>query len=266
MLKTSGLLLIAAVALISCAAIPSNRLNIADEKTLPKPALEIIADGVWIHKSYKNIEPWGPILSQGLVVKTDAGVFLVDTAWNDDHTEKLLALIKAETGELPGAAIVTHAHQDKMGGMQALHDAGMQTWAYEPTNKDAVGRNLVPAQGWFLNTFAGGSSDFKIDDVARGEHIKTGLIKFIPGPGHTRDNIVVYYEPAKILFGGCLIRPGGSSNLGNTADADIANWANAVRNVADEFPDAEIIIPSHGPMGGRELYDHTIALADAANE
>ena len=85
-----------------------------------------------------------------------------------------------------------------------------------------------------------------------------------PGPGHTRDNIVVYYPDAKVLFGGCLIRPGGSDNLGNTADADVVHWAEAVRNVAAAFPDAEIVIPSHGPMGGRELLDHTIALAEAA--
>ncbi|MHA7872001.1 MAG: MBL fold metallo-hydrolase, partial [Hyphococcus sp.] len=89
---------------------------------------------------------------------------------------------------------------------------------------------------------------------------------FHPGPGHTRDNIVVYYEPAKVLFGGCLIRPDGSTNLGNTADGDVGNWANAVRNVAKQFPDAEIVIPSHGPMGRRALLDHTIALAEAARD
>lgn len=85
-----------------------------------------------------------------------------------------------------------------------------------------------------------------------------------PGAGHTRDNIVVYFPPAKVLFGGCLIRPGDASSLGNTADGDVANWASAVRNVASAFPEAEIIIPSHGAMGGRELLDHTIALAEAA--
>lgn len=93
---------------------------------------------------------------------------------------------------------------------------------------------------------------------------KIGLKDFYPGPGHTRDNIVIYYAPAKVLFGGCLIRPGGATDLGNTADGDVANWADAAREVAAEFPDAEIVIPSHGPPGGRELLDHAIALAEAA--
>jgi metallo-beta-lactamase class B len=260
------LLLVAAIALPSCAAMPSNRLNITEEKTLLEPSLEKIAEGVWIHKSYENFEPWGAILSQGLVLKTDAGVILVDTAWNDEDTERLLKLIELEIGASPSAAVVTHAHQDKMGGMNALHDAGIQTWAYELTNEDAPGRNLTPAQGWFGNTFAGEASDFQFDGVISGARIDSGLMTFIPGPGHTRDNIVVYYAPAKIVFGGCLIRPGKSKNLGNTADADVANWADAVRSVAAEFPDAETIIPSHGPKGGRDLFDHTIALAEAANE
>lgn len=73
----------------------------AAARAVPEPSLEKIAAGVWIHKSYERIEPLGPILSQGMVVKTDAGVFLIDTAWNDADTEELLALVKAETGERP---------------------------------------------------------------------------------------------------------------------------------------------------------------------
>ena len=66
-----------------------------------------------------------------------------------------------------------------------------------------------------------------------------------------------------MLFGGCLIRPGDATDMGNTADGDVDHWAQAVRNVAEAFPDAEIVIPSHGPKGGRDLLDHTIDLAEA---
>lgn len=109
-------------------------------------------------------------------------------------------------------------------------------------------------------------NDLRFEYADGSELYLKNLEFFYPGPGHTRDNIVVYYAPAKVLFGGCLIRPGGSDNLGNTADGDVAGWADAVRRVAAQFPEAEIVIPSHGPPGGRELLDHTIALAEAANE
>lgn len=227
----------------------------AQTKTaLADPQLEKISDGVWIHKSWNMIEPWGLVLSQGLVVQTDTGVFLVDTAWNDADTDKLLALIEAETGELPKAAIVTHAHSDKMGGMNALHARGVETIAHRFSNEDAPARGLAPA-----------ATGVSLAENAADGSLGGGLTILYPGAGHTRDNIVVYYAPAKVLFGGCLIRPGDSSDMGNTADGDLNHWAQAVRNAAEAFPDAEIVIPSHGPMGGRELLDHTIMLADKAN-
>ena len=154
-------------------------------------------------------------------------------------------------GEVPTSAIVTHAHQDKMGGMNALHEAGIKTFAHVYTNEDAPKRGLTPAKTIVLENSTQSTN-------------AEGITLFYPGPGHTRDNIVIYYAPAKVLFGGCLIRPGDSNNLGNTTDGDVANWADAVRNIAAKFPDAEIIIPSHGAAGGRELLDHTIALAEAA--
>ena len=237
--------------------IPVKRIHIADGESVPGPSLEKIADGVWIHKSYKYVAPWGPILSQGMVVKTDAGLILIDTAWSDQDTAKLLDLIERNISDHPGNAFVTHAHQDKMGGMQAVIDRNWVTQAFAPTNEDAVKRGLTPAQNSILN--------IDPDITERPQRWSMGRIEFLyPGPGHTRDNIVVYDPKTKILFGGCLIRPAASDNLGNTADADLANWANAVRETAAEFPEAEIIIPSHGPKGGRELFDHTIALAKAA--
>lgn len=245
--------LLAALCIASCASTPETQQA---ENRLPEPSLEQIADNVWIHKSYHVVEPWGPILSQGMVIETDKGVILVDTAWTDEETESLLDLIKAQTGRLPSIAIATHAHSDKMGGMKALQDNGIGGRAHPFTNEDAPARGLRKTMFSIL--------EGKSREMLLGAEDEEGVTVFYPGPGHTRDNIVVYYAPAKVLFGGCLIRPGDSDNLGNTADGDVGHWAEAVRNVAEAFPDAQIVIPSHGPMGGRALLDHTIALAEKA--
>ena len=223
---------------------------------LPAPSLEQIAENVWVHKSYRSIKPWGPILSQGMIVKTETGVFLIDTAWDDADTEDLLAMIAEEIGETPTAAVVTHAHDDKMGGVKALKNAGVETYALAASNEDAPGRGLEPAEH---------SLSLLASRTATPFPGAPGLSVLYPGPGHTRDNIVVYYEPAKVLFGGCLIRPGRSRNLGNTADGSVPGWADSVRNVAAAFPETAIVIPSHGPKGERALLDHTIALAEGAD-
>ncbi len=249
---------LAALALVSLAACATNKETPQTAEALPAPSLEKIADNVWIHKSYDYVSGWGLVLSQGLVVQTDKGVILVDTAWTDEETEALLNLVESETGGLPSTAIVTHAHSDKMGGMSALHAHGVETIAHQFSNEDAPARGLSPAKKSLA--LEEGATQLVITTHSQNHHYEI----YYPGAGHTRDNIVVYYAPAKVLFGGCLIRPGESKNLGNTADGDVSHWAEAVRNVAEAFPEAEIVIPSHGPMGGRELLDHTIELAEQA--
>jgi glyoxylase-like metal-dependent hydrolase (beta-lactamase superfamily II) len=246
------------------AASPATASTQAGPKKVPPPSLEKIADDVWIHKSWYDVPGYGPILSQGMVVKTPAGILLIDTAWTDDDTKTLIELIRQEAGAAPVAAIATHAHNDKMGGMVAAN-AAMNTAAFELTNADAVPRGLTPA----LNSIDIAQIDKPLGLQQRspdGTVIARGEVElFYPGPGHTRDNIVVYYAPAKILFGGCLIRPENAKDLGNAADADIGHWAEAARAVAERFPDAKIVIPSHGKKGGRKLLEHTIELAEKAN-
>lgn len=214
-------------------------------------ALTPLAENVWVHSSYGDVPPWGRVLSQGLVVATPQGVVVVDTAWNDADTEQLLVEVRRIAGPKVRAVVATHAHGDKMGGMRAVRTAGIDSYAHAFSNADAPARGLAPASEAL---FADGGRDVAL----------AGLEIFYPGAGHTRDNVVVYFASARVLFGGCLVRPGGATDLGNTADADIAHWADAVRAVAARFPDAQVVVPSHGAVGGRALLDHTIALADAA--
>ena len=87
---------------------------------------------------------------------------------------------------------------------------------------------------------------------------------FYGGPGHTLDNIVVYVPSARVLYTGCLVRPGESGSLGNTNDADIDKWAESVARVRDRYQGrVDVVVPSHGPPGGPELLDHTIELVEA---
>lgn len=219
----------------------------------PPPAVTLapLAEGVWIHASYADVPRFGRVLSQGLVVRSSEGVLVVDTAWTEADTRVLLEEVRAQAGAHVVGVVVTHAHADKMGGVGALHAAGFRSYAHRFTNADAPARGLVPTSDAL---FADGSSVQALASVEI----------FHPGEGHTRDNLVVYVPTARVLFGGCLVRPGDATDLGNTADANVAQWADAVRAVAARYPDARVVVPSHGAAGGRELLDHTIALAEAA--
>lgn len=241
--KSSALARLAALsALLSCAT----------TEPLPPATLTPLAPDVWLHASYRDVLGYGRVFSHGLAIRSGHGVLLVDTAWTDPDTERVLELVRGEVGADVREVVVTHAHADKMGGMRAIRAAGVRSWAHPLTNEHAPARGLLPA------------SDALFADGANAQQVG-GVEVFFPGAGHARDNLVVYFAPARVLFGGCLVRPGDATDLGNTADGDVANWAAAVRAVRARFPEARVVVPSHGPPGGPELLDHTIALAERAS-
>jgi glyoxylase-like metal-dependent hydrolase (beta-lactamase superfamily II) len=254
-----GLLSLAAA---SCAA-ASPRAGIAATDAAGEwdgVAFRRLAAGVWLHSEYRAVPGFGPVVSNGLIVEHGDGAILVDTAWDDAQTRAILQWARGRLRRPVTAAIVTHAHADKMGGMAALHAAGVTTFAARLTNADAPGRGLIPAQvpldfdarGWLTPASARVAAPL------------AGLRVFYPGAGHTRDNIVVGIARDAILFGGCLIRPAGATDMGNTADGDLSHWAEAAAAAAAAFPAATIVVPSHGPPAGRELLGSTARLARAA--
>ncbi|MCK0068983.1 subclass B1 metallo-beta-lactamase [Kordiimonas laminariae] len=212
-----------------------------------------LAENIWMHTTYHKTKNWGKVRSNGLIVLTKEGALLIDTGWNNTQTQHILNWVHEELETTVTAAVFTHAHDDKMGGVQAVIDAGAKTFAHPLSNQFAPNEDLTPAE-YNLQILSNG-------DAVAAHPAFDGIKIFYPGGGHTRDNIVVALPTANILFGGCLIRPGKSHSLGNTATADIKAWATSVKNVANRFPDTRLIVPSHGDPSGRKLLDHTIKLA-----
>jgi metallo-beta-lactamase class B len=209
-----------------------------------------LADGVWLHTSYKSLPGVGPFPSNGLIVRAGDGLLLVDTAWNDEQTEEIIEWARNTLGMPITYAVVTHAHDDKMGGVGALNRRGIRTLALHLTNEAARTRGLVPTNETLT--------------LQKGKATRIGGVEvFYPGGGHTEDNLVVYVEDAKVLFGGCLIRPGASESLGNTADANVEHWDMAVESLQRRYGEARHVVPSHGPPGNAQLLAHTIALVRA---
>lgn len=219
----------------------------------PALSLEPLVPGVWRHVSWEVVPGWGLFSSNGLVVAVDGGAALVDTAWGAASTRALLDTIEADLERRVLAAVVTHAHDDRLGGGAVLGDRGVPVHAGVRTRADAPARGLSVPPGATL-----------ADDDA----VEVGGVRletFFPGAGHTRDNVVVHLPGAGVVFGGCLVRDADAEGLGNLADADLGAWAASVDAVARRFPEASVVVPGHGAPGGRALLDHTIALATAAS-
>lgn len=239
--------------LVACASLLS---GCATRETAPaEVTFEEIAPSVWTHTAAIEIAPWGRVPSSGLIVVSETDILLVDTAWNDAQTNEILDWVEARFERPVSAAVFTHGHDDKMGGVAAVRARGIPTYANALSNVLAKRWNLTPAEFGMA---------FDSRGALRSNVDLPGLTLFYPGPGHTAGNIVVGVDGTAVLFVGCLVRPGGSQTLGNTNDGDVDHWAEAVTAVTRRFPDLTLVVPSHGAPGTRALLDHTIDLARRA--
>jgi metallo-beta-lactamase class B len=215
----------------------------------PKPVeLTQVTDSIWVHTSYQ-VYNGVPTPSNGIVAITKKGLVLVDTCWDPEATAALLKMAQTKFKQKFVLAIITHgAHADRIGGIEALLKAKIPV----------VGTQLV-AQEAIEAGFPDPST--KLHDVTT--DLEVGGVKiqtYYPGPGHSQDNLTVWFPGSKTLFGGCFIKSLDSANLGNTADGDLQAWPNSLKNLLQKYPDAAIVIPGHGKWGDISLIYHTLKL------
>ncbi len=206
-----------------------------------------IADNVFQHISYKEIENYGMVPSNGLIVTKGTNAYIIDTPWTQADTKKLLAWIEKH-GLTAISSISTHFHDDRAGGIPYLNSASIDTYASKLTNELLISKNKQAAKYNLLN------SKSKFDTE--------GAIEvFYPGAGHSRDNIVIWLPEHKLLFGGCFVKSLNSKTLGYTGDADITQWPTSMQKLINKYPTAKQVIPGHGKTGDNKLLTHTQKLA-----
>ena len=84
---------------------------------------------------------------------------------------------------------------------------------------------------------------------------------YYPGPGHTDDNIVIWFEKEKILFAGCLIKGASDENLGFLRDGNINEYETTLTRVQKKFPNPRFIIVAHSDWNNLNSLKHSIEMA-----
>lgn len=217
-----------------------------------KVELTKINEQIWVHTSYADY--MGSLIpSYGLLALTNTGIVLVDTPWTNDQTQELLKLVKDRFHQPIKLAIFSHWHPDRIGGIDSLSAAHIKTASTTATAELAVKAGFQKPQRMLHPQV----EVFQVGDLS--------LETYFPGPGHTMDNIVVYFPQLKVLYGGCLVKPLNMTNLGNMADGDVIQYPNTIQNIIRRYPQARIVIANHGtsPMGDFGLLKHTLQLAEA---
>ncbi|RDY59372.1 subclass B1 metallo-beta-lactamase [Flagellimonas nanhaiensis] len=240
-MKNTIRLAICLFALLGCKQIPEKKINYESE-TLK---IQQLSPQTFLHISYLKTETWGKVGCNGAIFISDGEAIVFDTPINDVVSADLINWVEKELQCAIKAVVVTHFHDDCLGGLNAFHEREITSYANSRTLKLVPEHLTLPQNGF--------SSSMKIPI---GSEVIT--LDFL-GEGHTLDNIVGYFPKDGVLFGGCLLKSMGAGK-GNLEDANTSEWSNTVSKVKSKYSEATIIVPGHGKVGGRELLDFTIDL------
>jgi len=193
-----------------------------------------LAEHTYLHTGNDN---------NGIVVIHNGEAILVSTPEKEEETQRLLDWVIDQDLKIV-AYIIDRWHPDAMGGINAVHRAGIKTYANELTRRICREKGLtVPQVGFYPEL-----------ELTAGE---VKIIAHYLGAAHTEDGIFVWVPEDRILFGGNSVRSVGGW-YGNIGDADLKEWPQTIMKVKECYGDARIVIPGHGKYGGTELLDYTI--------
>jgi metallo-beta-lactamase class B len=188
-----------------------------------------------------------PVPANGMYLVTSNGVALFDTPWDSTQFQPLLDSIKIKHNKDIVLCISTHFHEDRTAGLEYYRRKGIKTYTTELTNKLSKLRNEKRAEYLIYN-----DTVFSI-----GQHV---FQTYYGGQGHSPDNIVIWFDKEKILYGGCLVKSIEAEDLGNLSDANVKAWAATIKNIQHKFGNPNYIIPGHLDWRSKESLTHTLNL------
>ncbi len=232
---------------------PKARIDItnqilADLKLTTPENLKIthLTGDYYIFTTYKPING-SPFPSNGMYCVTNSGVIMFDTPWDTTQFQPLLDSITNRHHKKVVVCIATHFHDDRTAGLEYFKSKGIQTYSSKQTFDLCREHHEKQAAFYFTKdtTFIIGNHSFQT---------------YYAGEGHTKDNIVVWCNDAKILYGGCLVKSTENHGLGNIADANLNAWKTTIKNVINKYPKPTYVIPGHFGWTSNKGLQHTLKL------
>jgi metallo-beta-lactamase class B len=188
-----------------------------------------LAGDFYIYTTYSEYKG-SRIGANGMYVITREGVIIIDSPWDTTQFQPLLDSIQVKHNKTAVMCIATHFHEDRSGGLEYYRKLGIKTYTTRQT--DALSKQHGMKRAEFLidkdTLFTFGQYTFKT---------------IYPGKGHAPDNIVIWFEKEKILYGGCLIKSVEDETLGYLGDASVNDYPTTIRNVQAKCKNPSICYP-----------------------
>lgn len=214
----------------------------------PKLKITPLTENFYIYTTYNTYEN-SQVPANGMYVVTKQGVVLFDTPWDTTQFQPLLDSIQARHHQTVIMAFATHWHSDKTAGLEYYRQKGIKTYTTHKT--DELSKKNGAKRATFLmdkdTVFTVGGYQFET---------------YYPGPGHTEDNIVIWFPSEKVLYGGCLIKGASDTNLGFLGDGNVKEYANTLKRLQQKYRNPQHIIVAHSDWNDLNSLKHSIEMAE----
>ncbi|MGL4630340.1 MAG: BlaB/IND/MUS family subclass B1 metallo-beta-lactamase [Leadbetterella sp.] len=187
--------------------------------------------------------------ANAMYLVTNEGVVLFDTPWDTSPFQPILDSIEARHNKKVVICIATHSHEDRTSGLDYYKQRGIKTYTTKMTD-DISKANGRPRAEYLMmkdTVFNVGQYSFET---------------FYAGGGHTKDNLVVWFEEQKILYGGCLVKSIEAKDLEYIKEADIKEWPNTIKKIQAKCKNPKFIITGHHDWNSTESLNHTLKLLE----
>jgi metallo-beta-lactamase class B len=190
-------------------------------------------------------------------------VTVIGATWSPMTAEILVAEIKKIT-PLPVTEVIDQNHDlDRAGGNAYFKQIGAKIIAIQATS-DLLAKE---GKGQIADTkkFASDYPDIPIvlpDTIVGTDFtLQNGAIRGLwLGASHKPDDIFVWFPNAKVLYGGCALKPA----LGNMAGADLAEYPKTLRKLKALNLPIETIVAGHmSAVHGPDLIDRYLDMLAA---
>jgi metallo-beta-lactamase class B len=201
----------------------------------------------YIYTTYNTYQE-SKVPANGMYLVTNAGVVMFDTPWDTTQFQPLLDSIKLKHKKNVIMAFATHWHSDKTAGLEYYRQQGIKTYTTIYTDELSKKNNAKRAEFLLEKDLVFYTGQYSFET-------------YYPGPGHTEDNIIIWFKKEKILYGGCLIKGADAENLGYLGDANEAKYETTLKKVQKKCRKPKHIIIAHHDWNNINSLKHSIKLA-----
>lgn len=221
--------------------------NIFGQTENAKLKISHLTGDFYIYTTYNTYQE-SQVPANGMYLITNNGVVMFDTPWDTTQFQPLLDSIKLKHNKSVVMCFATHWHSDKTAGLEYYRQQGVKTYTTVLTDELSKKNNKKRAEFLMANDTVFNVGQYSFET-------------YYPGPGHTEDNIVIWFGKEKILYGGCLIKGADDENLGYLGDGNVTEYASTLKKVQKKCRKPKFIITAHSDWKNINSLKNSLGMA-----